>query len=293
MGTPLPDLPAVGSRPGSETLLSSVRVAAIDVDGTLLDSRHRLSGASRAAVRAAREAGMKVVLASSRTPAAMWPILRELHLLAPAVFVASQGAVTGAYRNDGRLQLHKRNSIPLAEAQRVVRVATSLGLTANWFTCNEWTVSHVDEHVRREASVVGLKPRLKDFSRISDPPDKLMFMVGPDETHRLAQLAGMLPGSVTAQLSNPTYLEVTNRGVDKGSTLQELCQGWNLRAEDVVAIGDGPNDLGMFGFAATSIAPANARQAVLAAATFVTSSNDDDGVALALNHILNLKGKTG
>lgn len=293
MGTPLSGPPAVGRRPGSETLLSNVRVAAIDVDGTLLDSRHRLSAASRAAIRAAREAGMRVVLASSRTPAAMWPILRELHLLAPAVFVASQGAVTGGYGNDGRLHVRKRNSIPLAEAHRVVQVATSLGLTANWFTCDQWTVSHVDEHVRHEASVVGLEPRLQDLSRISDPPDKLMFMVGPDEPHRLAQLVGMLPGSVTTQLSNPTYLEVTNRGVDKGSTLQELCQAWNLSAEDVVAIGDGPNDLGMFGFAATSIAPANARQAVLAAATFVTSSNDDDGVALALNHILNLKGKTG
>jgi Cof subfamily protein (haloacid dehalogenase superfamily) len=293
MGTPLSGPPAVERCPGSENLLSNVRVAAIDVDGTLLDSRHRLSAASRAAIRAAREAGMRVVLASSRTPAAMWPILRELHLLAPAVFVASQGAVTGTYRNDGRLHVRTRNSIPLAEAHRVVQVATSLGLTANWFTCDQWTVSHVDEHVRHEASVVGLEPRLRDLSRISDPPDKLMFMVGPDETHRLAQFTGMLPGSVTTQLSNPTYLEVTNRGVDKGSTLQELCQGWNLRAEDVVAIGDGPNDLGMFGFAATSIAPANARQTVLAAATFVTPSNDDDGVAHALNHILNLKGKTG
>jgi Cof subfamily protein (haloacid dehalogenase superfamily) len=286
VGTPTPDLHAA-RRLGSETLLPKIRVAAIDLDGTLLDSRHRLSAASRAAIKAAREAGIRVLLASSRTPAAMWPILRELHLLAPAVFVASQGAVTGSYAEDGRLQILRRSSVPLAEAHRVFEAAMSLGVTTSWFTCAQWTVSRLDDHVRREAAIVGLAPRLQDLSRLSDPPDKLMFMVGPDETHRLVQLAAMLPDSVNKQLSNPTYLEVTSGGVDKGSTIQELCRSWNVRAEEVVALGDGPNDLGMFDFAATSIAPANARAAVLAAATFVTSSNDDDGVAYALNHILN------
>jgi hydroxymethylpyrimidine pyrophosphatase-like HAD family hydrolase len=117
-------------------------------------------------------------------------------------------------------------------------------------------------------------------------PDKLMFMTGAVDKHKLAELAAMLPDTVHAQISNPTYLEITRAGVDKAAAVQVLCHGMGIEPEQVVAFGDGPNDLGLFAYAGTSIAPANARPEVLGAATFHTASNDDHGVAQALKLIL-------
>ena len=70
--------------------------------------------------------------------------------------------------------------------------------------------------------------------------------------------------------------------LDKASAVREYCARRGIAAESVVAFGDGPNDLGLLAFAGTSIAPANARPEVAAAATWITRSNDDDGVAWAL-----------
>lgn len=268
------------------TALPRLEVAAIDLDGTLLDSRHRVSDASRAAISAARDAGLQIILASSRAPAAMWPILENLGLLYPEVFVASQGAIIASYSTDGQLMPILDSPVPIDAAHQILAAARSLDLTINWFTGDQWMASRLDDHVRREAGIVGFDPQLSDFSDLHAGPDKLMFMVAPEETDKLARLAALLPGTVNTQISNPTYLEVTRAEVDKASSVRILCEAQAIRPEQVVAFGDGPNDLGLFAYAGTSIATANARDSVLDAAIFITSSNDDDGVARALRFIL-------
>jgi len=89
-----------------------------------------------------------------------------------------------------------------------------------------------------------------------------------------------------AQISNPTYLEITRADVDKAMAVAEYCRTIGIGASDVLAIGDGPNDLAVFAFAGVSVAPANARPEVLAAADIVTASNDEDGVAVYLDRLL-------
>jgi hydroxymethylpyrimidine pyrophosphatase-like HAD family hydrolase len=116
-----------------------------------------------------------------------------------------------------------------------------------------------------------------------DAPDKIMI-IARDETDLdvLRDLARELPSGLRAQVSNPTYLEVTHRDVDKSSAVRRYCTKHGIDPAAVVAIGDGPNDLGLFAYVGTSVAPANAREEVLAAADWITRSNDDDGVAWAL-----------
>ncbi|VXB65812.1 conserved hypothetical protein [Arthrobacter sp. 9V] len=276
--------------PGSDH--PKLRAAAIDVDGTLLDSGHQLSGETIAAVTKARQAGLQIILASSRAPRAMWPILAATTLTEPATFVASQGALVGQYSEAGTLRRLRQHLIPLDDAHHILRLALSLGLPTNWFSGEKWLVSEIDGHIRREADIVGFSPFLASLASETEGPDKLMFMTGPQETDKLEQLAAMLPITVQAQISNPTYLEITRAGVDKAAAIHTICHGMGLRAEEVVAFGDGPNDLGLFAYAGLSIAPANARVQVLEAATFHTASNDDHGVAQALMAILEHNERT-
>ena len=104
----------------------------------------------------------------------------------------------------------------------------------------------------------------------------------------LEELVSQLPNSVDAEVSNPAYLEITAAGVDKATGVRIAAERSGIRLQDVVAIGDGRNDLGLFRNAGGSIAPANADESVLAEADYLTASNDEDGVAIALRWLATL-----
>lgn len=270
----------------SLTLPEPTRLVALDVDGTLITSDHRISRAAVTAIDDARARGIEIVLATSRGPPALAPVLRELGLFEPAVFVASQGAITASYTTAGRLDVLAQHPAPLPAARALVPMASAAGYSVHWFSGLHWYVSHVDQTVEAEAREVGAEPTVRDLLSETTPPDKLMLISPGDDVSTLRALAAQLPGGLEAHISNPRFLEITGAGVHKGTALETYCRRRGVPPAAVVAIGDGPNDLGLFDFAGTSIAPANARSEVLRAATLVTASNDDDGVALALNSLV-------
>jgi len=286
-GTARPSLPSAKRFPFPQCpSVSDPRLAVIDMDGTLLTSRHEVTVATREAIDQAVAHGIEIVLASSRASSAMRRTLVELKLTEPAVFVASQGAVTGTYTDSGELRISHREPLLVADAKRIAILAADTGIPLNWFNGTRWLVSAIDDQVLREAQVVGLEPQLADLNLERTGPDKLMLMVGPGDLDKLRTIREMMPEGAAAQTSNPTYLEITRSGVDKASAVRRLCNGWGIGAQQVVAFGDGLNDLGLFEFAGTSIAPANACEIVQRQATFVSDSNDDDGVAHAITALL-------
>lgn len=262
------------------------RLIAIDVDKTLLDDDHRLSEATIESVRRVRERGVEVLLASSRPPPAMWPYLDSLGLWAPASFVACQGAVTARYSPDGMLMVTHRDTVPLEAARNVAALAADAGVALGWYAGERWLVSRLDDGVEREAGIVGLNPEVVDLARELIAPDKLLVIAPPERSDIVRELTERLPPGVVAQTSNATYLEITGTGVDKGAAVERFALARGIPSWQVVAIGDGHNDLGMFAYAGTSVAPANARSEVLRAATYLTESNAADGVALALRHLV-------
>ncbi len=266
------------------------RLVAVDVDGTLLTSDHRLTTGVIEAVRAARARGLEIVLTTSRPPAALWPILEELGLVEPAEFVGSQGALTGTFTADGRLREVDRRPMPLDLARKTVDDALRAGLAVNWYAGDAWLVSHVDDQVRREARVVGCEPVVADLAAQVEGPDKLLVIAPPGDSDVLAAVSGALPAGLHAQTSNPTYLEITRADVDKASALRDLCRRHGVAHDDVAAIGDGMNDMAMLAFAGFAVAPANARPAVLEYADLVVPTNDEDGVARALEALVAAPG---
>jgi Cof subfamily protein (haloacid dehalogenase superfamily) len=275
----------MGADADLDPLLAAVRLCVLDVDGTLLDTRHRVSPGTRDAVRRARRAGLSLLLATSRGPSALRPVLAEVDGPDGQVFIASQGAVLGRYVQD-RLDVLERSPAPRKDALAVVECASALGLSVSWYAGERWLVARVDELVEREARITGATPEVAVLAEQIAGPDKLMLVAPDDAAARLAGLAAALPSTLQAQISNPTYLEVTANGVDKAATLRRFCASNGVAAPEVLAVGDGPNDLPLFAAAGVSAAPANARPEVLAAADVVVASNDDDGVAELLDRVL-------
>jgi hydroxymethylpyrimidine pyrophosphatase-like HAD family hydrolase len=174
----------------------------------------------------------------------------------------------------------------LGLARAVTATGTALGLHANWFVADRWLASGLDAYVLREIDVVGVRPTVCDLLAEQEPPDKILFMAEPDAVGPLDELHAALPEGVAAQTSNPAYLEITAAGVDKGAALAALAAELGHDAAQVLAIGDGPNDLSMFAFAGVSVAMANARPEVLAAADFVAVSNLENGLGRVLDAIM-------
>jgi Cof subfamily protein (haloacid dehalogenase superfamily) len=260
------------------------RLLALDVDGTLLTGDHRITPAVAAAVHRARALGVEVVLATSRPPRALWPILASLDLVSPAVFVASQGALTGSYALGGLLQVLDRRPMPIDQALAAVASAQALGLSVNWLAGEDWLVPDVDVRIREEARIVGCTPDVADLSAQVTGPDKILVLSGPDRADLPDALA--LPDGLVAEVSTSTHVEITASGVDKGVALARLCDRMGIPPDGVLAMGDGRNDLSMLELAGVAGAPANAHPDVRAAADHIAPSNDDDAVAWVIDTLL-------
>jgi len=261
-----------------------IRLVAIDVDGTLLTSRHEVTAATAAAIERVRRAGVEVVLTTSRPPRALWPILDRLALVEPAEFIASQGALTGRYSVTGTLEVLDHQPMPVGLAHQVAAAADAAGMSVNWLAGERWLVPRLDDLIRAESAIVGCAPEVAELSAEGEGPDKILLLVRAPRR----DIAGMVavPEGLVALASTPTHLEITRADVDKADALSRLCSRRGITPDQVVAIGDGGNDLGMLAFAGVSVAPANAHPEVLAAADLITASNDEDGVAQALARLL-------
>lgn len=275
---------------GGRPLNHRPRLVGIDVDHTLLRSDFTLAQETIEAVQVARDAGIEVALASSRPPRGLWPYLKTLGLTTPSLFVSFQGALVGTFDLEGTLEVHATSPLSIQDAIAAVAAARSLSLTTNWYTEEGWFVDALTQEIQREAQVVQMDPVLVPNLSVLSPPMKVLFIA--DRPEQISRLAQTLPSSITAETSHPTYLEVTAQGVDKATGMAIIAHTHGTHGlSSTAAIGDGRNDLGLFRRAGVAIAPANAHPTVLAEADYVTASNDENGVAIALRWLANLPRK--
>jgi Cof subfamily protein (haloacid dehalogenase superfamily) len=259
---------------------------ALDVDGTVLPPDHVIAPSTVAAVAAARAAGVHVVLASSRGPVALEPI-QEVLGLRDEWFIGYQGALV-ARQCGHALDVLSEIRIDPAAAREAEDRALAAGLSIGRYVGPRLRVRELTPALRLEASQTGeqLIVSTPEQADDDDPPHKLMVIAdGEPQLAALAALADTLPETVTATMSHPGFLEITARGVDKASGIAPLAARLELPLEAIAAVGDGPNDLGLFAAVGHPIAMGQARAEVRAAAGWVTTGVTEDGVARALTHL--------
>ncbi len=274
-----------GTGLGSAASRDVPRLIACDVDGTLITTRHQLTSGTIAAVRWAVDVGVRFVLVTSRPPIAIRALLSELGLVGPGEhpFVACQGALVGSYAETGELRIRHQSPMPVHLAQQVVAGLPD-GLALNWYAGSRWLVGAIDELVEEEAAIVRCDPEVADLAAETIGPDKLLVLAPATRTHLLD--AVVIPDGLMAVRSTDTHLEVTRAGVDKAAALLGLCAELGVAPEQVAAIGDGANDRTMLASVGTAVAMGNAVAELSETADLTTTSNDDDGVARAIDQLL-------
>lgn len=250
-----------------------------DIDGTLLTSNHELTDHAKNAAHKLAGASIMLALASSRPPRAIEPIAAALNIDVPF------GAFNGSLIMSGdRKTIIAESSITPQIVASIRNIASELKLEVWLYDESDWWVSERTPFVDREEHTAGFKALLDGYAeRLSSPLNKLTVVGVPENVaeaeKRVLQQLGQV---VSASRSKPRFLDITPYGWHKGSVVARFAKLFNVPPQNIVTIGDGPNDVEMFSCSGMSIAMGQAVEAVKSHASFVTATNDDDGWAAAM-----------
>lgn len=263
-----------------------IKAIAVDLDGTLLNSDHKISPRTVRVLKQAMAQGVQVILATGKTSTSREKPVRQLGLNTPGVY--SQGLVL--VDADGSVRFERtmdpaaaRAVIAFAEAHDcdlIAVVASGTRILANRAGA---LVDFVIAHHEPTPDIVGPLSRLPADTRIN----KLVLLTDPARIPALrTALAAQLNGSAELVRSMPQLLEALPAGASKGDGLRRLLESMGIDPRDVMALGDADNDLEMLTMVGLGVAMGNGNDRVKAAADFVTASNDEDGVAAAVERFV-------
>jgi Cof subfamily protein (haloacid dehalogenase superfamily) len=268
--------------------MSQMRLIAVDVDGTLLDSSHQLRAAVKNSLNELARSGVKIVLATARGPLALGSIIKQLSF-SPYLICFSGGWI-GEWEGQSRLPanviLDKR--LTPSAARVIVTASLAYHLEPNIYTPTEWRVRRLTSEIQAESAIVGLSPMVgATLLDDKEKPSKIMLVAGDEEQVKgLHTIAGLIKPLSGATFSKPDYLEIIPLGVNKAAALAIAAQELAIELSQTVAIGDGLNDLEMLKETGLGIAMGNATEAVKSVAKWVTGTNDEEGVAEAVRRLV-------
>ena len=229
-----------------------------------------------AALREATAAGARVVLATGRMFRSALPYAQEIGTTEP--LICYQGAVV---REPGGQVLRELGLKP-ASAIAALELGRRFGLHVNLYYDDNFYVEQMGWGARRYAEVAQLEPiQVPDLMEIARRGSTKVVYVAPHDDlrgHEAAIRAGLEPAArITYSL--PEFLEAVDTRVSKATALQFICDRDGVAREEVIAAGDGPNDLELFSYAGLAVAPTDAREEVLKAAGATMPPPGQDGVA--------------
>ena len=270
----------------------AIRLIALDIDGTLLDSRWQLPAANRAAIAEATRRGIEVALVTGRRYDFAMPVARQLD--SPLTMIVNNGALIRS--KEGRT--HLRHLLPQSTAEQVLQ------LTRPW---REGAAVIFDRPLENQLMLEVLGPddsmryayysRNKEFIGIAKPleicltedPIQVMLsgkiepMRDAEAALRAAPIAEEFALAVTSYESKDfAMIDVINPVCSKGSSLAEWAAVRGFAREEVMAIGDNHNDLEMLSFAGTPVVMGNSVPALKTYGWHETGTNDENGVAAAI-----------
>jgi hypothetical protein len=269
-----------------------IRMVIADVDGTLVTQEKVLTKRAAEAVLRLHEVGILFTITSGRPPRGMAMLIEPLKLTQP--LAAFNGGVL--IQPDLKTVVDQK-FLPAGVPETVIAAIESHGLDVWLYTDIEWYVRDANApHVAREQWTVKFPPTVvKTFAGLLERVAKIVGV--SDDLERVAKCEKDVQQAggthISAARSQPYYLDVTHPQANKGEVVLSLSRLLNIPAEEIATIGDMPNDVLMFKKSGVSIAMGNASPEVQASATYVTSTNEEEGFANAIEKfVLNVRSAT-
>ncbi len=252
---------------------------ALDVDGTLITDEYKLTSRTKEAVRKAAEGGSRIVLCTGRGAISTLPLLEELGLTGTVITHNGASTIDSVTRS----VIHEF-SYPVSEVESLIRYCRAHGIHFDVNTAFELYVDEISEEVKQiYAKYYATPTAVGDVMQVREPIAKFCIAA---RAHEMDQILTDWPtiGNENLQCirSGNYYLDIIHPSANKGSALKVLADKLGIPSQRVMAIGNYDNDIEMLEFAGLGIAMSNSPDNVKRSAREMTLSNNEEGVALAL-----------
>lgn len=263
------------------------KMIVLDMDDTLLRDDYTMSERTIKALMSAQEAGVKVVLASGRPTFAMLDIAAQLKLDEYGSYILS---FNGAKIINAKTKEEVFSSTLSPETvHRLYDISKRENVGIHTYIGDSIVTETANPFSDIEAEITGLPLHVVDsFKETITQPVVKVLMLEREEVlvHTEKKLQKELSGELSVMRSKPYFLEFTESGVTKGSSIEQLIKQFDIKQEEVIAVGDSYNDLSMIQFAGLGIAMGNAPDDMREAADYVADTNMNDGVAKVVEEFL-------
>lgn len=273
--------------------MAEIKLIALDLDGTLLDSQKRLSSRNERALKECIRRGIEVVPCTGR----IWCGAPEAVRLFPGIryAITTNGAVIEDVAGHKILDEQKMScSLTLEILELAKQFHTMYDVYAGGRAfgesrfighMGEFGISPVLQKMVRETRQI-VPDVIECVRELNQPAEKVNYFFGDGAERLRAREALLARGDVIVSSSFSNNLEINAQGATKGEAILRLAAHLGLKPEQTMGIGDGENDVTMIQMAGIGVAMGNAVESLKEDADFVTSANDDDGVAEAIERLV-------
>ena len=263
----------------------AIKLIAIDIDGTLLNSKREITPRVKAALNAASAQGVYVVLCTGRPYPGVEGLLQELDLVNDHDYVVTYNGTL--VQQTGSKKALVRFSMTHDDLERVNDYATKYNV--HYHAIDEEAIyvptATVGKYSIHESELVGMPIVHQLYKDIPTDKEfvKIMFVDEPEVLEELIpNLSDDFKSRYNIFRSAGFYLEVIHPEASKGKAVHHLADKLGLTRDEVMCLGDHENDRDMIEYAGIGVAMGNAIDSIKEIATFVTTTNDEDGVAVAV-----------
>lgn len=264
------------------------KMIVLDLDGTLTNNKKEITPRTKQALMQAQAAGVHVVLASGRPTYGIVPLAEELKLKDNGGYILAFNGGKIIDCTNKKVLFEQRLDEQLVPI--LFQEAKKAGMEILTYQGEGIAATNKDDEYVQHEAFINKMPVMQynDFlNQLVYPINKCLIVGDPTPLHELEiRLAKELEGKMDVYRSADFFLECVPLGIDKARALDRLISSLRISREEVIACGDGYNDLSMIRFAGLGVAMANAAKDIQSEADFVTLSNEEDGVAHVIEHFI-------
>ena len=261
---------------------NQVKLIAIDMDGTLLDSQKEIPAENIKAIQEAAAAGIKIVLCTGRPRSGILPHFEKLGLSEEEYIIMNNGCSTYETKNWKLLQYESLSRSEMEELLQACEDFPEVALTLTGEKTYYVVGDEVPELVAYDAGTVFTEAKARSLEEIFAEGQVIfqaMYMADSEPLDAFQNaVQDRLSQSYSTVRSQEYIFEIMPQGATKASGLKHLAEKLGIAPEEMMVFGDSGNDLDMIKMAGIGVAMANAEPEVLKAADFVTKSNNENGV---------------
>jgi Cof subfamily protein (haloacid dehalogenase superfamily) len=250
----------------------SYKMIVLDLDDTLLSADQTISNRNKEALMQAQHEGKKVVLASGRPTFGMVSYADEL-------FLADYESYILSFNGGKIINCHSKKdffsqTLSVEAVQRLHDISTRENVYIHTYVGDEIITAEENPYTTIESELTGLPITVVDsfMDGVTEPVEK--------------KLQAELGEEFSVMRSKPYFLEFTDKGITKGTSIERLINEFGIKREEVIAVGDSYNDQEMIEFAGLGVAMGNAPDDIKKISDYITDTNENDGVAKVVEKFL-------